>query len=182
MMDFFKWTLQAIRAEGSMSWMEERREEWSPLLASRLKFLLDGRVFLLICDEQREWFLSYFLTNINRRSISASPRPLLPFFSLKSIYPNLDDISSKDEMALLDDLLEITFPNGFIYFYIGSSLNKRAQVAKGRDDSYMWLLDEQSQNGFSLNSKDENIDSKFLSLYSLFDKSVEAAVTAKVSF
>lgn len=37
MSDFIKWTLEAIREEGSlMSWMEERRTEWTPLLASKL--------------------------------------------------------------------------------------------------------------------------------------------------
>ena len=41
MSDFIKWTLEAISEEGSlMSWMEERRTEWTPLLASKLKFLL----------------------------------------------------------------------------------------------------------------------------------------------
>ena len=66
MSDFIKWTLEAIREEGSlMSWMEERRTEWTPLLASKLKFLLEGRAFILITDSERGWFEEYFLKNIN---------------------------------------------------------------------------------------------------------------------
>lgn len=181
MIDFFKWTLGAIRAENSMSWMEERREEWSPLLASRLKFLLDGRVFLMICDEKREWFLRYFLSNINKHTIDAPLRPLLPFFSLNALYPNLSSVETKEDFALLDDLLEITFSNGFVYFYIGHSDAKFAQIAKRRDDSYMWLVDAKSQNGFFISEKDEIFDAKLLSLYKLFDKSIEAVISSQVT-
>ncbi len=68
MTDFIKWSLEAIRDEGSlMSWMEERRVEWAPLLASRVKYLFEGVTFIGISDEERDWFESYFLRNINRR-------------------------------------------------------------------------------------------------------------------
>ena len=83
MSDFIKWTLEAIREEGSlMSWMEERRTEWTPLLASKLKFLLEGRAFILITDSERGWFEEYFLKNINKPT---NARPVLPFFSLKAL-------------------------------------------------------------------------------------------------
>ena len=62
MQDFIQWTLKAIRDEGPLtSWMEERRVEWTPLLASRLKFLLEGRAFITISDEERRWFETYLL-------------------------------------------------------------------------------------------------------------------------
>ena len=96
MSDFIKWTLEAIREEGSlMSWMEERRTEWTPLLASKLKFLLEGRAFILITDSERGWFEEYFLKNINKPT---NARPVLPFFSLKALYPSFENIGSKEEI------------------------------------------------------------------------------------
>ncbi|WP_169974888.1 MULTISPECIES: HobA family DNA replication regulator [unclassified Campylobacter] len=178
MSDFIKWTLEAIRDEGSlMSWMEERRTEWTPLLASKLKFLLEGRAFILITDSERFWFEKYFLKNINKPTNS---RPVLPFFSLRALYPSFDSISSKEEISLLQDMLSLAFPNGYVFFYVGKSNDKSAQIAKGKDDSYMWLFDEQAQNSFYLSSSDELLDIKLLSLYKLFDKSIDAALFAKV--
>ena len=82
-MDLIKWSLDAIRSSSKeLSWMEERRLEWVPLLSSRLRYLIDGVPFIVICDEDREWFESYFLRSINRKG---SHRPILPFISLKSL-------------------------------------------------------------------------------------------------
>lgn len=176
--EFIKWTLEAIRDEGSlMSWMEERRVEWAPLLSLRIKYLFEGSTFILICDEEREWFENYFLRNINRRGNS---RPILPFVSLKALYPLVTDINSKEEISLLEDMLSIAFPNGFIYFYIGKSSSKLSQIAKSKDDSYMWLFDEQAGNSFYLNSNDELLDIKLLTLFRLFDKSIDAVMFNKV--
>ncbi|MBE2984788.1 HobA family DNA replication regulator [Campylobacter sp. RM9344] len=178
MQDLIKWTLEAIRNEGSlMSWMEERRVEWTPLLASRLKYLLDGRTFIVITDDERTWFEEYLIKKINRAS---SARPLLPFVSLRALYPMLDEINSKEQILLLEDMLSLAFPNGYVYFYIGKSVDKRSQIAKGADDSYMWLFDEQAQNSFYLSSNDENLDIKLITLFRLFDKSIDAVLFAKV--
>ncbi len=82
MSDFLSWSLENIRSGGaSMAWMESRRLEWSPLVASRLKYLLEGRAFILICDEARSWYETYFFQHINANRA----RPLLPFFRL-SLY------------------------------------------------------------------------------------------------
>ncbi|AII14994.1 DnaA-binding chromosome replication initiation factor [Campylobacter iguaniorum] len=178
MSELIKWTLDAIRDEGSlMSWMEERRVEWVPLLTSRIKYLLDGVTFIVICDEEREWFESYFLRNINRKD---NARPILPFVSLKSLYPSLGEINSKEEISLLEDMLSIAFPNGFVYFYVGKSSSKISAIAKGKDDSYMWLFDEQAQNSFYLSSNDDMLDIKLLSLFRLFNKSIDAVLFGKV--
>ena len=179
MSDFIKWTLEAIREEGSlMSWMEERRTEWTPLLASKLKFLLEGRAFILITDSERGWFEEYFLKNINKPT---NARPVLPFFSLKALYPSFENIGSKEEVSLLLDMLSLAFPNGYVFFYVGKSAEKSSQIAKGKDDSYMWLFDEQAQNSFYLSSSDGALDIKLLSLFRLFDKSIDAALFAKAT-
>lgn len=179
MSKLIEWSLEAIRAEGAeFSWMEVRRVEWASLLASRLKFLLDGAAFLLICDDERAWFENYFLHNINRKN---NARPVFPFFSLKALYPQINEMNSAEERLLLEDMLNIVFPNGFIYFYVGKPNSKFAQCARSKEDSYMWLFDEQAQNSFFLNSNDKLLDSKLISLFKLFDKSIDAVLFGKAT-
>ena len=104
----------------------------------------------------------------------------LPFFSLRSLYPAFDSIETNEQKQLLKDMLSLAFPNGYIFFYIGKSIDKRANLAKTDENSYMWLFDEQAQNSFTLSSSDENLDIKLLNLYKLFDKSIDAVLFAKV--
>lgn len=176
MPDFVKWSGESIVRDGLL-WMQDARVEWTALLSSRLKYLLEGRTFIVITDEDRAWFESYLLRRINR----FGARPLLPFVSLKSLYPQLDEINSNEQIALLEDMLSLTFPNGYLFFYIGKNIDKRANIAKSNEDSYMWLFDEQAYNSFYLNSSDENLDVKLIQLAKLFDKSIDAVLLNQVN-
>ena len=86
----------------------------------------------------------------------------------------------KEEISLLDDMLSISFPNGFVYFYIGKSSSKLCAIAKNRASSYMWLFDEQAENSFYLSSTDENLDFKLLSMFRLFDRTIDAVLFGQV--
>ena len=175
MIDFLAYTLDAIRNSGqSMAWMEERRLEWAPLMAARLRYLLEGKTFVLMCDEKRSWYEYYILQNIN----SKSSRPLLPFISFNSLY---NKKIQNDDINLINDLLDFTFPNGYIYFYIGSNLDKKLQIANSKDDSLLWLFDEQLQNSFYLSSNDKDLDIKLISLYKLLDISLDTILFSKVN-
>ncbi|MBK1993598.1 hypothetical protein FSE90_04950, partial [Campylobacter novaezeelandiae] len=66
------------------------------------------------------------------------------------------------------------------YFYIGSTTDKKSLIAKSKDDSLLWLFDEQLQNSFYLNSKDKDLDAKLISLFKLFDSSLDAILFSKV--
>lgn len=169
MKKYLEWTLRSIRKSENFSWMEERRLEWVPLAISRLQTLLDGKTFVIVTDSQREWFSSYILSSINRQT---SKRPFLPFVDLKSFFPNLNSIKTVEDIELLEDLLSISFPNGFTFFYIGLSNDFSSQMAKKRDDSFMWILDEQIQNSFFLSLKDDDLDIKLIQLYKLLDKTI----------
>ena len=175
MSDFLAYTLDAIRNYGpSMSWMESRRLEWAPLMAARLKFLLEGRTFILMCDDKRSWYENYILQNINLKS----SRPLLPFISFNSVY---NKKIHNEDINLINDLFDFTFPNGYVYFYIGSNLDKKLQIANSKDDSLLWLFDEQLQNSFYLNSNDKDLDIKLIGLYKLLDISLDAILFSKVN-
>ena len=174
-MDYHKFIYDSIKNGGVfMSWLEMRRLEFAPLMASRLSGLLDGKSFIMICDENRKWYQKYFLQNIN----SSSDRPFVPIFAIDNFYKIKDDF----DIVLINDLLDFSFPNGFVYFYVGTYTDKMAKLAKSKEDSLLWLFDEQLQNSFFLDSKDTNIDEKLITLYKLFDKSIDAILFSKVEF
>ncbi|EAI3451748.1 TPA: hypothetical protein R4976_001748, partial [Campylobacter jejuni] len=58
--------------------------------------------------------------------------------------------------------------------------DNKSLIAKSRDDSLLWLFDEQLQDSFYLNSKDKDLDIKLISLYQLFDVSLDAILFSKV--
>ncbi len=179
MQDFLKWTLKTIRKDDSMmSWMEEKRFEWVPLTASMLKNLLDGHTIILVTDDDREWFCNYVLKAVNKPT---NNRPLLPFISLKTLFPNLQSIKGKEDIELLEDMLCQSFPNGYTFFYVGKGNDIKMQIAKRSDESFMWVFDERLQNSFYLSSADDLLDIKLIQLFRLLDKSIDAILFAEVN-
>lgn len=175
-MDYLRFLLETIREGGVfMSWLEARRLEFAPLMAAKFRLMLEGKSFVLMCDESRAWYERYFLQSINAKAY----RPFVPIFSLDNFYPH--KIKNNDDIVLLNDLLETAFPNGFVYFYVGEKRDKRFEIARSRDESLLWLFDEQLQNSFLLDSKDTNLDEKLITLYKLFDKSLDAILFSRVS-
>ncbi len=176
---FLKWTIDTIREDKSlMNWIEERKFEWVPLIASVIERLLKGQVIIILTDSEREWFAHYVITSINNPKNS---RPILPFMELKSIYPFLDKLRDNKDIDLIYDMLSISFEQGFIIWYVGSSESERVEIAKKRDYNFLWIMDEELQNGFSLSSFDDLLDLKLLQLFRLFDKSISAGMFSEVN-
>ncbi len=176
--DFSTWTLEQIRAKGSsMSWMEERRFDWVPLVAVAIERLVNARTLLVVTDREREWFARYTLSKLNKFD---TQRPLLPIISLGTVFPYMDKISDSEQLEILENMLSLAFPNDYMFFYIGKGSDPRAQIAKAKQDSLMWLFDETAQNTFTLNSKDEELDIKLIQLLTLFDKSIDAILFSEV--
>lgn len=174
MQALLKWTLDAIRHEESaFSWMEEHRFEWAPLVNSAISQILEGKTVLLLTDEPRQWFASYILQQINELEKS---RPLLPFYTLSGCFPNLHTIKSTEEIQLLEDMLEISYPNGYFIWYIGKGDHPFTKVAYRNDDNFLWLMDEEAQNSFHLRNSDPILDIKLLQLYNLFDETLSAVL------
>ncbi|MDR1614449.1 MAG: HobA family DNA replication regulator [Campylobacteraceae bacterium] len=176
---FQQWTLEAIRKEGAgLSWLEEKRLEWTPLLASTLKKLLGGYTFIVMNDNDYEWFAEYMLLSLNKPTKS---RPFIPFVNIKSLFPNIDALKSNEDFALFEDMLSLMFKNGYIFFYIGKSNDIKYQIAKRKYDSFLWIIGEQIQNSFYLDSSDERLDIKLLELFKLLNRSIDAVLSAEVS-
>ncbi|GEM_PF-57334 len=176
--DFSLWTLEQIRAKGSaMSWMEERRFDWVPIAASAIERLISTQTLLLITDREREWFARYTLSKLNKIN---TERPLLPIMSLGTIFPYIDKINDSEQLEILEDMLSLAFPNDYFFFYIGKGSDPRSQIAKSKNNSLLWLLDEMMQNSFTLRSDDEELDIKLIQLLTLFDKSIDAILFSEV--
>ena len=179
MQKFLKWTLEAIREDESlMSWMEERRFEWVPLASSALKNILCGHTFIIITDREREWFGKYLLSSLNKFDKN---RPFLPIINFNELSYNIDEANNKEKINVLEDMLSISFSNGYTFFYIGKSDSPRAKMVKHHEGSFLWMMDEQIQNSFYLNSSDELLDIKLIQLSRLFDKSIDAALFSEIT-
>jgi len=178
MQEFTNWTVKTIREDRLIgSWLEERKFDWIPLVAKTINNIIDkGKSVLIITDEERAWFKEYILSNINNYKKS---RPYLPFFDFNSFICN-HQVSSREETQLIKDMLDISFPNGYIFWYIGRGQNKFANIAKISHNSFLWIFDEDIQKSFELSSKDEALDFKLIQMYRLFDKTIEAVLTAQI--
>ena len=174
MQQLLKWTLDTIREEEScFSWMEEYRYEWAPLAKSAVSQVLEGKTVLIMTDESREWFAKYVVSAINDLS---KHRPLLPFYHFSDTFPQLQHVQTTEEMQLLEDMLDISYPNGYYIWYIGRGDHPLTKLAYRHHDNYLWVLDEEVQNSFLLRSSDPQLDIKLLQIYKLFDTTLSAAL------
>ena len=168
------WTLNTIREEdSSFSWMEEYRYEWSPLVKSAVSQSIEGKTALILTDESNQWFANYIISSINDLNKN---RPLLPFYSLSQSFPQLPYLKSTRDLQLLEDMLDITYPNGYYIWYIGRGGHKYTKLAYRNDDNFLWIMDDKVQNSFLFKSEDALIDTKLVQLFKLFEKTLFEAV------
>ena len=176
--DFAQWSLDTIREEGgSLSWLEEKRFDWTTTTAHALEQILEGKTVILITDEKRKWLESYILTFINDISLG---RPLIPIVSMDSIYTHYNSVSGGEMIDVVDDMISLSYKEDYFFWYIGKGDNKRSDIAKRKDNSYFWLFDEDFNNAFTLKSYDTDLDIKLLQLYKLFNASLNATMFGEV--
>ncbi len=178
MHDFAQWSLDTIREEGgSLSWLEEQRFDWTNPSSHAIEQILNGKTIILITDNKRKWFESYILGNINSEKLD---RPLLPIVSIDSLYQHYGDISGGEMIDMVEDMISLSYKKDYYFWYIGAGDDKRADIAKRKDNSYLWLFDEDFHNAFTLKSYDKLLDIKLLQLFRLFDASLSAAMFGEV--
>ncbi len=174
MQQLLKWTLETIREEEScFSWMEEYRYEWAPLVKSAVSQIVEGKSVLVITDESHKWFGKYILNSINEMRKN---RPFLPVYQLIDCFPNLHSINSTQEIELLEDMLDISYPNGYYIWYIGKGDHPYTKLAYRNHDNFLWVLDEEIPNSFALRSSDTLLDIKLIQLFKLFDKTISTSL------
>ena len=180
MQEFLNWTVDTIREDRLISpWLEEKKYEWVPLVSKSIVNIFDkGCSVLIITDSERDWFLKYILSNINSQKQN---RPFLPFYDFKSFYKNLDEIKSEEDISFIKDMLNISFPNGYCFWYIGKSHSTKSTLAKFSKNSFLWVFDEEIQDAFNLKSSDEALDMKLLQMFRLYNKTLSAALFAEIN-
>lgn len=156
-----------------------KKYEWTPLVSKNIYNLLEkGCSVIVITDKEREWYLDYILTNINSSKLN---RPFLPFYDFNSFSKSLDQIKSDEDISCIKDMLKISFPNGYCFWYIGKSQDIRATIPKVSKNSFLWLFDEDKQDAFNLKSSDEALDMKLLQMFRLYNKTISAALFAEIN-
>ena len=179
MTPILNWTLDAIREEdSSFSWMEECRYEWVPIIQSAVQKILEGQSILILTDESRGWYAKYIASKINNLT---NERPFLPVYTLKSMFPNLDKMRNTEELDLLEDMLDISYPNGYFIWYIGSAESIYTKFVFRNDENLLWIIDGDVPNSFYLRNGSTSLDIKLIQLFKLFNKSIDAALFNEVS-
>ena len=180
MQEFLNWTVDTIREDRLISpWLEEKKYEWTPLVSKNIHNLLErGFSIIVVTDKEREWFLEYVLGNINSTKLN---RPFLPYYDFKSFYRYIDTVKSDEDISYIKDMLSISFPNGYCFWYIGRSQDVRAVIPKVSKHSFLWLFDEEKQDAFNMKSNDEALDMKLLQMFRLYNKSVSASLFAEIN-
>jgi hypothetical protein len=178
--EFLNWTVDVIRKDKYLSpWLEEKKYEWVPLVSKNIVNVLDKNFsIIIVTDKEREWFLEYVLTNINS---TKQNRPFLPYYDFKSFYKNIDNIKSDEDISYIKDMLSISFPNKYCFWYIGKSQDIRATIPKVLKNSFLWLFDEEKQDAFNLKSSDEALDMKLLQMFRLYNKTLSASLFAEIN-
>ena len=174
MQQLLKWTLDTIREEkSSFSWMEECRYEWASLVKSAVSQVLEGKSVLILTDDNSSWFGNYVVDRINNFSFN---RPFFPFYQLNNLFSPLSMVKTAEDIDILEDLLDISYPKGYYIWYIGKSIHPYSKIAYRNNESFLWIIDEEVQNSFLLRSKDDLLDIKLIQLYKLFDKTLSAVI------
>ena len=100
----------------------------------------------------------------------------MPFYELADCFSHLKKLNSSQDLQLLGDMLDISYPNGYYIWYIGKGEHPYTKLAYRLDNSFLWIFDEEVQNSFTLRSSDKQLDIKLIQLYKLFDKTLFSAI------
>ena len=92
-----------------------------------------------------------------------------------------EDGGSEDDISNIKDMLKISFPNGYCFWYIGKSQDNRSTLAKITKSSFLWIFDEERQGSINLKSNDDGLDMKLLQMFRLYNKTISAALFANIN-
>ncbi|CAA6800941.1 MAG: DNA replication regulator family [uncultured Sulfurovum sp.] len=179
MTPILSWTLDTIREEdSSFSWMEECRYDWVPVVQNAVSKIIEGQTILLLTDEKQSWYAKYVASKINNLY---NERPFLPVYTLRSMFHNLNKMKNTQELDLLEDMLDISYPNGYFIWYIGSAESSYSKFAFRNDENLLWVIDGDVPNAFYLKNAGSSLDIKLIQLFKLFNKTIDASLFGDIS-
>jgi hypothetical protein len=83
-------------------------------------------------------------------------------------------------LDMIEDMLEITFKGDYKFWYIGKEDSNIYKLVQRKEDSFVWLFDTEARNTFYIKSYDEKLDSKLMTLFKLFDKTITASMFQEI--
>jgi len=175
-MDLNQFTLKLIR-DKNMKWMEEKRLEWIPLISNFISHVLDGKSVFLLTDYKRRWFSNYIINKLN--NFQDFKPSFIPIYDLNSLVPQLEYARTDEHYAMIEDMLNISFNENFIFWYVGVETAK-LKFARNKPDSFFWIMDMDLHKNFFLKSIDENLDKKLIDLAYLVNESLKAAIFGEI--
>jgi len=175
-MDINQYTLKLIR-DKNLKWMEEKRLEWVPLVSDFISNVLEGKSVLIITDYKRKWFSEYIINKIN--NFQDFKPSFVPVYDLLKIVPQAEYARTKEHFEMIEDMLNISFNENYIFWYIGVE-TVMLKLARNKPDSFFWIMDMDLHKNFFLKSLDENLDKKLLDLADLLNETLKAAIFAEV--
>ena len=177
-MNLLEWTKNIIKSDKALDkWLDERVLEWIPLCDEAISSLMKGTPFLVVTDRERDWFNYYIINNINNIS---NNRPFIPVYSLMSFIPFSHKTNKIEYLDMIEDMLEITFKGDYKFWYIGKEDSNIYKLVQRKEDSFVWLFDTEARNTFYIKSYDEKLDSKLMTLFKLFDKTITASMFQEI--
>ncbi|BCZ19256.1 hypothetical protein NHP190012_08980 [Helicobacter sp. NHP19-012] len=151
----------------------ELPKDCTPLLCAT-EHILKGGCVLIATDSQRVWLKTYALAHLNSHPM----HPLVPVFDpLQSFQIYLQQ---SQDISLIRNTLDLVYQN-YIFWYVGTTNSKIAQLALSVERSLLWLLDSLKEGAINFKSLDPLLDHKLLQLYRVFTHMVLESLLGKVS-
>ena len=97
------------------------------------------------------------------------------------MFPNLDKMDNREELDLLEDMLEISYPRGYFIWYIGSAESIYTKFVFRNEENLLWIVDGDVPNSFYLKDGTIPLDIKLIQLFQLFNKTVDASLFNELS-
>jgi len=176
-MDINQFTLKLIR-EKNYKWLEEKRLEWVPLVSDFISNILEGKSVVIITDYKRRWLGNYILNKLN--NFQDFKPSFIPVYDGLCLIPQLEYARSDEHFDMIEDMLNISFSDNYIFWYIGVE-TPMLKFARKKPDSFYWIMDMDLHKNFFLKSLDPFLDKKLLDLIDLLNETIKAAIFAEVT-
>jgi len=175
-MDLNRFIIDLIRKK-NIKWMEERRLDFVPLLSDFLSQIIEGKSVLIVTDDEREWYGDYLIQKIN--NFNEFKPSFIPLYNLFKIVPQMKSARHPEQFDMIEDMLNISFNDEYIFWYIGKETNLLKFVRR-KPESFFWIMDTDLSKNFYLKSIDVNLDRKLLDLADILNESLKAAIFGEI--
>jgi len=92
------------------------------------------------------------------------------------MFPHLNRLTTAQELELLEDMLDISYPSGYFIWYIGGANSAYTKFVFRSDENLLWIIDGDVPNSFYLKSGGISLDIKLIQLFKLFNKTIDASL------